>query len=121
MPEVAADPIAPGTDMSRAPMDAGLPDTAKPGPSAASAKAKDGPAPIPTGFPETVQPDAPRTAADGKVILAPVPPLGSVTLPPLEEGGKSFVIEAVGTEVDEETAERAHAAASAAGFRLREL
>jgi hypothetical protein len=56
-----------------------------------------------------------------RIRLAPVPPLGSVTLPPLEEGGKSLVIEEGGTEVDAETAQRASAAAIRAGFRLQEL
>lgn len=78
-------------------------------------------------------PAAPAEALAGKVLgpgwtpsgatvtLAPVPPLGSVTLPPLEDGGKGLVIEAGGTEVDADTARRAHEAALAAGFRLQEL
>ena len=56
-----------------------------------------------------------------RVRLAPVPPLESVTLPPLEDGGKGYVIPAEGTEVDADTAMRAHEAAVAAGFRLQEL
>jgi hypothetical protein len=64
---------------------------------------------------------AERLAAGGRVRLAPVPPLGSVILSPLEEGGQGIVIEEGGTEVDAETAERAHEAAMRAGFRLQEL
>ena len=56
-----------------------------------------------------------------RVRLAPVPPLESVTLPPLEDGGKGFIIPAGGIEVDADTAQRAHEAAVAAGFRLQEL
>lgn len=76
---------------------------------------------IPTGFPEPVTPDEPRElAADGKVRLAPAG-FGSLTVPPLEPGGETVVIGPEGTDVDEETAERAYEAARLAGFTLREL
>lgn len=61
------------------------------------------------------------TPSGGKVTLAPVPPLGSVTLPPLEDGGEGLVIDAAGTEVDADTARRAQEAALKAGCRLQEL
>lgn len=110
---------------------------------AAAGKAPDAagppaPPPIPTGFPEAASPaeeggaalsdtgallfpQPMRPARPGYVNLAAVPPMGSLTVPPLEEGGESVVIDVYGTEVDEETAERAYAAAQAAGLSLREL
>jgi len=79
------------------------------------------PVPIPTGFPELVSPEPEREPSpDGMVRLAPAG-FGSLTVPPLEEGGKTVVITAEGTDVDEETAERAHEAARLAGFSLREV
>jgi hypothetical protein len=67
-------------------------------------------------------PQVPVTSrTDGRVTLAPVPPLESLTLPPLEEGGKEYVIPAAGVEVDADTALRAQEAATCAGFRLQEL
>lgn len=59
--------------------------------------------------------------SDGRVTLAPVPPLGSLTLPSLDEGGKAVVIEADGTEVSQKVAQRAHQEALRAGLRLQEL
>jgi hypothetical protein len=44
-----------------------------------------------------------------------------VTLPPLEDGGEGIVIAEAGTEVDAETARRAHEAAQQAGFKLRTI
>lgn len=94
------------------------------------------PPPIPTGFPEPAIAAGPATTTDtgellfpqpmpparpGYVNLATVPPMGSLTVPPLDEAGDTVVIDVYGTEVDEATAERAHAAARAAGLSLREL
>jgi hypothetical protein len=94
------------------------------------------PPPIPTGFPEPATDTGPATVTDtgvpifpqpmpaarpGFVNLATVPPMGSLTVPPLNDGGESVVIDVYGTEVDEATAERAFAAARAAGLTLREL
>ena len=126
MPQIAADPVPEGADASGSPMDQGFPDTAaKAATSGASAPApkaadKDKPPAIPTGFPEPAVAEEPPKAKDGNVILA-APERRSVTLPPLDEGGETVVITADGTEVDEDSAQRAHAAALAAGFRLREL
>lgn len=106
--------------------------------SAPAAAGPPSPPPIPTGFPEPASPaeeggaalsdtgallfpQPMRPARPGYVNLAAVPPMGSLTVPPLEEGGESVVIDVYGTEVDEETAERAYAAAQAAGLSLREL
>lgn len=87
----------------------------------AAAAEENAPTGIPTGFPEPVTPDEPRERpADGKVRLAPAG-FGSLTLPPLEPGGETTEITAEGTDVDEETAERAYEAAQLAGFTLREL
>lgn len=55
--------------------------------------------------------------APGNIVLAAVEPLGSVTLPPLNEGGKTIVITRYGTEVDEATAARAWAATGGHGLR----
>lgn len=96
------------------------------------------PPPIPTGFPEPPAPADPNATAfsdtgtllfpqpmkparEGFVNLATVPPMGSLTVPPLEDGGETVVIDVYGTEVDTATAERAYAAAQTAGFSLREL
>jgi hypothetical protein len=96
------------------------------------------PPPIPTGFPEPPAPADPNATAfsdtgtllfpqpmkparEGFVNLATVPPMGKLTVPPLEDGGESVVIDVYGTEVDQATAERAYAAAQTAGFSLREL
>lgn len=98
------------------------------------------PPPIPTGFPvaadaapvqsggitvtETgtaVYPQPMKPARPGHVNLATVPPMGSLTVPPLEDGGETVTIDVYGVEVDDATAERAYAAAQAAGLTLREL
>jgi hypothetical protein len=114
------------------------PAAAAAGKAPAAAAAVPAPPPIPTGFPEPASPAEEGGAAlsdtgallfpqpmqparPGHVNLAAVPPMGSLTVPPLEEGGDSVVIDVYGTEVDEETAERAYAAAQAAGLSLREL
>jgi hypothetical protein len=98
--------------------------------------ATDAPPPIPTGFPVPAADAGPATTTDTGILLAPqpmsaarpghvnlatVPPMGSLTVPPLQDGGNTVVIDVYGTEVDEATAERAHAAARAAGLTLREL
>jgi hypothetical protein len=104
----------------------------------AAAPADKIPPPIPTGFPEPPVPAKPggpamtdtgtlifpqpaKPARPGFLNLATVPPMGSLTVPPLENGGEAVVIDVYGTEVDEATAERAYAAAQTAGFSLREL
>lgn len=100
---------------------AATPARAAPAPAAAGRPASPAPAPIPTGFPEPVTPDEPRSpAADGRIRLAPVG-FAELIVPPLEAGGESFTITADGTDVDEETAERAREAARLAGFSLRQL
>ncbi|HMH89693.1 MAG TPA: hypothetical protein VK586_01280 [Streptosporangiaceae bacterium] len=65
---------------------------------------------------------APGAAAGtpGKVTLRAVAPVGSVTIPPLEPGGESVLITREGTQVDVDTARRAHEAAARSGFTLRE-
>jgi hypothetical protein len=90
-----------------------------PDPAAAVAPPPGGPAVTDTGtliFPQPAKPARP-----GFRNLATVPPMGSLTVPPLENGGEAVVIDVYGTEVDEATAERAYAAAQTAGFSLREL
>jgi hypothetical protein len=125
--QMAHEPTPAGKDLSDAPMETAAPDTSKPAPpdvpvTASPAMAKPAAGTIRTGFPEPVTPDPPRKpSADGKVILATVAPLGSVTVPPLEEGGETVVITPDGTEVDEETAERALAAAQSGGYKLVQL
>lgn len=57
---------------------------------------------------------APVVPAGGTVTLATAPPLGSVTVDGVE-------ITEAGTEVDADTAARAHEAAQAAGFTLRTI
>jgi hypothetical protein len=96
------------------------------------------PPPIPTGFPEAPAPADPtatafsdtgtllfpqpmKPAREGFVNLATVPPMGKLTVPPLEDGGETVIIDVYGIEVDKATAERAYAAAQTAGFSLREL
>jgi hypothetical protein len=98
------------------------------------------PKPIPTGFPEfaeggivesggvavtdtgtAVFPQPMEPAREGHVNLATVPPMTELIVPPLEEGGETVTIDVYGVEVDDATAERAHAAAQAAGLTLREL
>ena len=97
-------------------------DAGKPAVSPAQAQSASLSAPSPDASPAVTQAPAGRVLAPGeRVTLAPVPPLGSLTLPPLEDGGESLVIEKDGTEVDAATAVRAREAAVAAGFRLREL
>lgn len=104
--------------------------------------AGEAPPPIPTGFPAPAveedahaqshgvsvtdtgtavfpQPMAP--AREGHVNLATVPPMTELHVPPLEDGGETVTIDVYGTEVDDATAERAYAAAQAAGLTLREL
>jgi hypothetical protein len=112
--QIASDPVPEGADMSDAPMEAASPDAAK----ADAAVGSLGLRSTSPGAPEPAA--APAKAADGKVTLATEPPLGSLTLSPLgdEEG---VIITEAGTEVDAETAERAHAEAMLAGFRLREV
>jgi hypothetical protein len=131
-------PVAATEAPRQLPEQAGVADalTVQPGPPAPK-----GPPPIPTGFPEPASEGAPVQAGGvtvtetgtpvfpqpmppakpGHVNLATVPPMGSLTVPPLEAGGETTVIDVYGTEVDEATAERAHAAARAAGLNLREL
>jgi hypothetical protein len=46
--------------------------------------------------------------------------MGSLTIPPLDDGGESVVITTEGADVSEETAERAREAARLAGLRLTE-
>jgi hypothetical protein len=89
--QIAGDPAEEGADQSGAPLEQASPDAA--------------------GDAETA---APQVATGGKVTLATVPPLGSVTVDGIEitEGG---------TEVDADTARRAHEAAQQAGFNLRTI
>jgi hypothetical protein len=98
------------------------------------------PKPIPTGFPEfaeggivessgvavtdtgtAVFPQPMEPAREGHVNLATVPPMTELIVPPLEDGGETVTIDVYGVEVDDATAERAYAAAQAAGLTLREL
>ncbi len=99
------------------------------------------PPPIPTGFPEpatedvtaqsggvsvtdtgtAVWPQPMEPAREGHVNLATVPPMTHLHVPPLEAGGETVTIDVYGVEVDDATAERAYAAAQAAGLTLREL
>lgn len=95
---------------------------------AAQAQAQDLAAPAPDAAPAAPSDVPPgrvlgpgETPSSGRVTLAPVPPLGSLTLPPLEEGGQQIVIEAEGTEVSQKAAQRAYEAALRAGVRLQEL
>jgi hypothetical protein len=106
--QIAGDPVEEGADASAAPFEQASPD-------AALAVDPGNPESVPQGDP------APVVPAGGKVTLAPVAPLGSVTLPPLEDGGEGIVIAEGGTEVDAETAARAHEAARQAGFKLRTI
>jgi hypothetical protein len=127
------EPVPEGADLSAAPLDTPAPE------SSGTADAPE-PAPIPTGFPEPAAEGSPvlsgvtvtetgvptfpqpmPPAADGHVNLATVPPMTSLTVPPDAEGGETVVIDVYGTEVDDATAARAHAAAATAGFKLREL
>jgi hypothetical protein len=102
----------------------------------AGPQAPEGPPPIPTGFPEPPADSGPATTTDtgellfpqpmkpareGHVNLATVPPMTELHVPPLEHGGDTVVIDVYGTEVPEAVAERARAAARAAGLTLREL
>jgi hypothetical protein len=106
--QIAGDPVEEGTDQSAAPLEQASPD-------AALAVDPGNPESVPQGD------SAPRVATGGKVTLAPEPPLGSVTLPPIEDGGEGIVIAEGGTEVDADTAQRAHEAAQRAGFKLRTI
>lgn len=66
-------------------------------------------------------PEAPRKPdAPGKVTIYAVPPMGTLTVPPLDGKGDPVVINRYGTEVDEETADRAREAAALSGFLIRE-
>ena len=105
--QIAGDPTEEGADASAAPLEQASPDTALA---------------VDPGNPESVQQgDSAPVPTGGKVTLAPVAPLRSVTLPPLEDGGEGIVIAEAGTEVDAETARRAHEAAQQAGFKLRTI
>lgn len=109
--QISGDPVPEGRDASGAPLEQASPDKAKP-------------APPGTGFPEPAEAEAPaprRTSAPGHVTLATVAPVETLTVPPLDKGGKTVVITQDGTEVDEATAERAQQAAHAAGTTLREV
>jgi hypothetical protein len=98
------------------------------------------PPPIPTGFPPPAEegtaqsggvavtdtgtavfPQPMEPAREGHVNLATVPPMTELIVPPLEDGGETVTIDVYGVEVDDATAERAYAAAQAAGLTLREL
>jgi hypothetical protein len=126
----------PPEDAAPEPADAAEP----PAVPAEPAEAPPAPPPIPTGFPEpaaegtaqsggvavtdtgtAVYPQPMEPAREGHVNLATVPPMTELTVPPLEAGGETVTIDVYGTEVDEATAERAYAAAQAAGLTLREL
>ena len=87
-----------GTDIPAAPLE-------QPSPDAAKADAATGALGL---GPMTGQ----ATPAEGTVTLATTPPLGSVTI-------DGVIITEVGTEVDADTAQRAHEAAQRAGFKLR--
>lgn len=101
--------------MSDAPMDSPLPDAA------AKADAATGSLGLRSTLPSAPEPAAAAPAVKpGSVVLATVAPLGSLTLSPLGNEA-AVVITNAGTEVDAETAERAHAEAMLAGFRLREV
>lgn len=98
------------------------------------------PPPIPTGFPPPAEegtaqaggvavtdtgtavfPQPMEPAREGHVNLATVPPMTELIVPPLEAGGETVTIDVYGTEVPDAVAERAYAAAQAAGLTLREL
>jgi hypothetical protein len=98
------------------------------------------PPPIPTGFPPPAEegtaqsggvavtdtgtavfPQPMEPAREGHVNLATVPPMTELIVPPLEDGGETVTIDVYGVEVAEAVAERAYAAAQAAGLTLREL
>ena len=88
---------------------------AKPAPKPASKPEAAEPDAIPTGFPDPAAAGPDRPAApDGKVRLATVPPMSELRV-------DDVVITEEGTDVDPDVAERAQAAARAAGLRLREL
>lgn len=70
-----------------------------------------------TGFPPR---DGTASTAQGRVTLAVSGGLSALHVPPLDGDGETVVITAEGTEVDPETARRAHEAAQAAGFTLTE-
>jgi hypothetical protein len=93
--QIAGDPVEEGADASAAPLEQASPDAANPAP-------------------ETAAPQDSPVSGSGTVTLATVPPLGSVTVDGIEitEGG---------TEVDADTAARAHEAAQRAGFQLRTI
>lgn len=59
--------------------------------------------------------------AAGRKTLAVTGNVQELHIPPLEEGGDHVVITPDGTEVDEETAARAHEAAALAGVQLTEI
>jgi hypothetical protein len=69
----------------------------------------------PPAPPAPAKPDAP-----GTVTLYAIPPMGTMTVPPLGDGDEAIVITRYGTVVDTATARRAHEAAAASGFRIRE-
>jgi hypothetical protein len=125
-PQTAHEPAPAGKDLPDAPTGTAAPDTARPAPpdapATSPAMAKPAAGTIRTGFPEAVTPGPERKpSADGMVTLAAEAPLGSVTVPSLDEGGETVVITRDGTEVDEATAERALAAAQSGGYKLRQL
>jgi hypothetical protein len=65
-------------------------------------------------------PSPPVPDPPGKVTLYAIPPMGTMTVPPLDPGGEPVVITRYGTVVDTATARRAHEAAAASGFAIRE-
>jgi len=77
------------------------------------------PEPAPKVAPQAA-PKPPAPDAPGKVTLAVRWPMGSLTLPPLDDDGEAIVITEAGTEVDEATAVRAREAAALSGLSLVE-
>jgi hypothetical protein len=115
---MAQDPVPEGEDQSAAPL-------STPSPAAGGVIQPEPATGPPEPAPQPAAPKAPLPPAHDPgdtVTLYAVPPMGTMTVPPLEDGDDSepVVITRYGTQVDGATADRAHEAAALAGFTLRE-
>jgi hypothetical protein len=122
----AQEPVPEGMDLSGAPLDTPAPESSVP-PAGTDTGSQDTagveqpePAPQITGTETETGTDEPaQEHAPGMVTIYAVPPMGTLTIP-ADGDGEPVVIDRSGTEVDEETAQRAREAAAASGFRIRE-
>jgi hypothetical protein len=113
---MASDPASEGEDQSQAPLSTPAPAAGVVQPEPAT-----GPAAAAPAAPAPKPPPHPAHDPGDQVTLYAVPPMGTMTVPPLEDDDSDpVVITRYGTQVDGATADRAHEAAALAGFTLRE-